>query len=71
MLLRITIFLYLAAISFTFAHGPKKKSVKAHEHGVGILNIAQEGITLARCAADEQYSIPDWRTNRIPHQPTD
>ncbi len=46
MLLRITIFLYLAAISFTFAHGPKKKSVKAHEHGVGILNIAQEGKNL-------------------------
>ena len=46
MFLRITILFYLLTTSFVVAHSTKKKALKSHEHGVGILNIAQEGNTL-------------------------
>ncbi len=42
MLLRIAVLLYLLSSSLVLAHSTKKKSLKSHEHGVGILNIAQE-----------------------------
>ena len=37
------IIFYILFISFVSAHSNKKKSIKAHEHGVGVLNIAQDG----------------------------
>ena len=43
MLLRIAVLFYLLSTSLVLAHSTKKKSLKSHEHGVGILNIAQEG----------------------------
>ena len=42
-LLKITIIFYLLCSSFLVAHSNKKRSLKSHEHGVGIFNIAQEG----------------------------
>ena len=43
MLLRIIFVLYISTISLVFAHDTKKKkSLKSHEHGVGVLKIAQE-----------------------------
>ena len=47
MLLRVFILIFLYSISALLAHDmKKKKSIKAHEHGVGILNIVQENNTL-------------------------
>ena len=46
MLFRLIIVFYIISLSLAFSHGTKKKSIKAHEHGVGILNIAQEGNVL-------------------------
>lgn len=43
MLLRIILVLYISTISLVYAHdSKKKKSLKSHEHGVGVLKIAQE-----------------------------
>ena len=43
-LLKVIILFYLLSSSFLIAHSTKKKkSLKSHEHGVGVLNIAQEG----------------------------
>ena len=47
MFLRVIILFYLISMSLVFAHDNKKrKSLKAHEHGVGVLNIAQDGNAL-------------------------
>ena len=43
---RLLILIYLISTSLLHAHSNKKKSLKSHEHGVGVLNIAQEGSTL-------------------------
>ena len=45
-LLKITFFSLLISIPNVLAHSNKKKSLKSHEHGVGILNIAQEDNSL-------------------------
>ncbi len=43
MTIRILILLYILSSPLLFAHSNKKKqSLKSHEHGVGVLNIAQE-----------------------------
>ena len=43
MLLRIFLVIYITSISLVYAHdSKKKKSLKSHEHGVGVLKIAQE-----------------------------
>ena len=43
MFLRFIFVLYISTISLVFAHDTKKKkSLKSHEHGVGVLKIAQE-----------------------------
>ena len=36
----------MLSISLLSAHSNKKKTLKSHEHGVGVLNIVQEGNTL-------------------------
>jgi hypothetical protein len=42
-LLRIIFVLFISTISLVLAHDTKKKkSLKSHEHGVGVLKIAQE-----------------------------
>ena len=41
--IKIAIIFYFLYSSFLAAHSNKKKSLKSHEHGVGIFNIAQEG----------------------------
>ena len=41
--IKIAIIFYFLYTSFLAAHSNKKKSLKSHEHGVGIFNIAQEG----------------------------
>ena len=41
--LKIIFLLYLLSTSVLYAHSTKKKALKSHEHGVGVLNIAQEG----------------------------
>ena len=46
MLIKFFILLYFISTSTIFAHDKKKKTIKAHEHGVGILNIVQDGNTL-------------------------
>ena len=47
MLLKIVIILYVLSISSILGHdNKKKKTIKAHEHGVGVLKIAQENNTL-------------------------
>ena len=40
--LKLLIFFYLTLISTLSAHDKKKKSIKSHEHGVGILNLSQD-----------------------------
>tara|TARA_Y100000385_G_scaffold153586_1_gene159383 strand:+ start:55 stop:576 length:522 start_codon:yes stop_codon:yes gene_type:complete len=43
MILRLIFIFYILTISSVFAHdAKKKKSLKSHEHGVGVLKIAQE-----------------------------
>ena len=47
MCLRLILVIYIISIPSLFAHdNKKKKSLESHEHGVGILNIAQEENTL-------------------------
>ena len=46
MYLRTILLTYFLLTQIIFAHSTKKKSLKSHEHGVGVLNIAQEGNTL-------------------------
>ena len=41
----ITLF-YLFSSSLLIGHSKKKKLLKSHEHGLGVLNIAQEGKVL-------------------------
>lgn len=41
MLIRMFILFYFISIAFLSAHSNKKKTLKSHEHGVGILKIAQ------------------------------
>ena len=51
--LKLLIFFYLALISTLSAHDKKKKSIKSHEHGVGILNLSQdENILLPSSSAE-------------------
>ncbi len=45
-LLKILIILSFSFSTVLFAHSKKKKSLAAHEHGVGILNISQDGSIL-------------------------
>ena len=45
-MIRLLIIFYLLSTTVLLAHSNKKKSLKSHEHGVGVLNIAQEGKTL-------------------------
>ena len=42
-LIQLFTLIYLVSTTLLVAHGKKKKSIKSHEHGVGVLNIAQEG----------------------------
>ena len=43
-LLKVITLFYLLSSTLLIAHSTKKKkSLKSHEHGVGVLNIAQEG----------------------------
>ena len=44
--IKIIILTYLISTSLLFSHSTKKKTLSSHEHGVGILNIAQDGNTL-------------------------
>ena len=44
-IIRITILLYLISTSLVMSHS-KKKSLESHVHGVGTLNIAQDGNNL-------------------------
>ena len=46
MLLRITLIFFLISFSLNAHDSKKKKSLKAHEHGVGILNISQDNSVL-------------------------
>ena len=46
MIIKILILLYILSSPLLFAHSNKKKALKSHEHGVGVLNIAQEDNTL-------------------------
>ncbi|MBF95658.1 MAG: hypothetical protein CFH34_01445 [Alphaproteobacteria bacterium MarineAlpha9_Bin4] len=46
MFIRLTILIYFISLPLLYSHSNKKKSLKAHEHGVGVLNISQEGNTL-------------------------
>ena len=45
-LIQILVLVYLVSISSLFSHSYKKKTLSSHEHGVGILNIAQDGDNL-------------------------
>ena len=42
LLFKLLILFYLTLISALFANDKKKKSIKSHEHGVGILNLSQD-----------------------------
>ena len=46
MFYKIIFLLYFISTSSIFGHDNKKKALKAHEHGVGILKIAQDNNTL-------------------------
>ena len=43
MILKTIFLIYFAFITSVLAHSSHKKTLKAHEHGVGVLNIAQDG----------------------------
>ena len=55
MFLKIIFFISFALITQLSAHDNKKKSLKSHEHGVGILNIVQEGNML-----QFEYEMPGY-----------
>ena len=46
MFLKYVFLILFAFVTNLSAHDTKKKSIKAHEHGAGTLNIVQEGNTL-------------------------